>query len=114
MKITEIPIGKLKFNEKNPRVKLHKNDKMFQCLLASITTFGLQLPLLINKDYEVISGNQTLSVLKFLNWKEIPCIISNIKERKESDLGIALNKIRGFWYVMGLRKYFKEKKYTEE
>jgi len=87
---------------------------MFKCLLASVVTFGLQLPLLINKDYEVISGNQILRVLKFLNKKSIPCIISDVSGDKELDLSIALNKIGGDFFISGLREYFKKHKHSRE
>ncbi|GAJ21775.1 unnamed protein product, partial [marine sediment metagenome] len=70
MEIVEIPIGKLKPNKEHLRIGLKKGDNIFKCLLASVVTFGLQLPLLINKSYEVISGDQLLKVLKFLNYKE--------------------------------------------
>jgi len=112
MEIVEVPIGKLKPNKSNLRIGLKENDTMFKCLLASIATFGLQLPLLINKDYEVVSGDQLLKVLKFLSYKEVPCVITSISEEKEPDLNVALNKIHGEWSILGLKKYFEGHKHT--
>lgn len=114
MEIIEVPIGELKPNKGNLRIGLKEKDTIFKCLLASVVTFGLQLPLLINKDYEVISGDQLLKVLKFLSYKEVPCIITDIPKEKESDLRIALNKIHGDWSILGLRGYFKRHKHTKE
>ena len=112
MEIIEVPVGKLKPNKVHLRISLEENDKMFKCLLGSVATFGLQFPLLINKDYEVISGDQLLKVLKFLSYKEVPCIMTDIPKEKEPDLQIALNKIHGEWYILGLKEYFKEHKHT--
>lgn len=114
MEIVEVPIGKLKPNKGNLRIGLKESDNIFKCLLASVVTFGLQLPLLINKDYEVISGNQILRVLKFLNKKSIPCIISDVSGDKGLDLSIALNKIHGDWSILSLKKYFKGHKHSRE
>lgn len=114
MEIVEIPIGKLKPNKVHLRIGLKESDSIFKCLLASVVTFGLQLPLLINKGYEVISGDQLLKVLKFLNYKKVPCIITNCPSEKVSDLRIALNKIHGNWSILGLKKYFKEAKHSKE
>ena len=114
MKIIEIPIEKLKFNKNHLRINLNKNDKMFQCLVSSIMTFGLQLPLSVNKDYEVIAGNQILRVLRFLAYKTVPCIISDIDKEKETKLFIALNKIKTDWYISNLRKYFRNYRDSEK
>lgn len=114
MEIVEVPIGKLKPNKGNLRIGLKESDNMFKCLLASIVAFGLQLPLLINKEYEVISGNQLLSVLKFLNYEKVPCILTTIPKEKEPDLRIALNKIHGEWYILGLKRYFEEHKHPRK
>lgn len=111
MEIVEVPIEKLKPNKVHLRIGLKENDSIFKYLLASVVNFGLQLPLLINKDYEVISGDQLLKVLKFLNYEKVPCIITDCPSEKVSDLRIALNKIHGEWFISGLRKYFKEHKY---
>jgi len=114
MEIIEVPIEKLKPNRGNLRIGLKESDNMFKCLLASVVTFGLQSPLLINKDYEVISGDQLLKVLKFLSYKEVPCIITTVPSEKEPDLKIALNKIHGDWSILGLKKYFKEHKHSRK
>jgi len=114
MEIVEVPIGKLKPSKGNLRISLKEDDNMFKCLLSSVVTFGLQLPLLINKDYEVISGDQLLKVLKFLNYEKVPCIITDVPSKKESDLKIALNKIHGEWFISGLRGYFKRHKHPRE
>ncbi len=114
MEIIEVPIGRLKSNKENLRIGLKENDNMFKCLLASVVTFGVQLPLLINKDYEVISGDQLLKVLKFLSYKEVPCIMTDVPSKEEPDLSIALNKIHGNWFILGLREYFKVHKHSRK
>ena len=114
MKIVEVPIEKLKFNENNLKINIKENDKIFKYLMASILSFGLQFPLLINKDFTIISGNQVLRILKYLHYKEIPCIITNISENKETDLSIVLNKISGDWNIKELIEYFGKQNYSKE
>ena len=114
MKIIEVPIEKLKFNENHLRINITKKDKMFGYLLSSITNFGLQYPLLINKDYEVISGNQILRVLKFLNWDKVSCVISDIAKDKEMDLSVALDKINNTWHIAKLVDYFTKHNYFKK
>jgi len=114
MKIIEVSIEKLKFNKDNLRINVKENDKIFKYLLASILTFGLQYPLLIDKDFVVISGNQILRILKYLHYKEVFCIVSNVSKEKEMNLSIVLNKIHGDWNIAKLIEYFKKQNYSEK
>ena len=114
MKIIEVSIEKLKFNKDNLRINVKENDKIFKYLLASILTFGLQYPLLIDKDFVVISGNQILRILKYLHYKEVFCIVSNVSREKEMNLSIVLNKIHGDWNIAKLIEYFKKQNYSEK
>jgi len=114
MEIIEVPIEKLNYNRNCLRIFLKENDDMFKCLITSIITFGLQFPLLINNEYEIIAGNQILNVLKFLNWEKVPCIITTISKDKELDLSIVLNKIRGDWNILRLIEYFGKRNYSEK
>jgi len=110
MKIIEKNIDELKFLEENPRIDLNENDDEFKQLIASISYFGLQFPLLINKDNVVISGNQILKVLKYLYWKKVPCILTTVESSKQAFLSIAINKIKGEWDILKLKNLLTKNK----
>ena len=103
MEIIEKDINELKFLKENPRVNLNEKDIEFQQLVESISYFGLQMPLLINKDNVVLAGNLMLKALKYLHWEKVPCIITSVNPSKEIFLNIALNKIKGDWHILRLK-----------
>lgn len=78
MHIVNIPIKKLKLNDKNPR-KI--TDIQFEKLLKNITDdpeYFQMRPCLVNeteKGMVVYAGNQRLRAAKKLGLKEVPCII---------------------------------------
>lgn len=46
----------------------------------------------------IIGGHQRYSVLKFLGYKEVPCVLINEPdEEREKALCVGLNKIKGEW-----------------
>lgn len=108
MEIINIKIEKLKPAKYNPRVNLQPNDKEYEDIKRSILEFGLVEPLVVNKDYTVISGHQRLKVLKERNWSLIPCIVVDFDKKKEKFANIALNKISGDWDVIKLKDILEE------
>jgi len=114
MEIIEVPIGKLKEYNESVRVNLTSRDEEFKNLVNSIVYFGLQFPLLINRDFMVISGNQILKVLRYLHYEIVPCIVTDVTEDKEWKLNLSLNRIHGDWLVFKLQKLLKEKNLTDK
>jgi len=114
MEIIEVQIERLREYNTSVRIDLILKDKEFKNLVNSIAYFGLQFPLLINKDFIVISGNQILKVLKSLNYKKVPCIVTDVTENKEWRLSLTLNRIHGSWQIFKLRKLFKDKDLSDK
>ena len=82
----------------NPRKSLKKGDKEYEKIKNSILEFGYVEPIIINYDMTVIGGHQRLTVLKDLGYKDVQCVVVEIKdENKVKALNIALNKITGVW-----------------
>ena len=82
----------------NPRKSLKKGDKEYEKIKNSILEFGYVEPIIVNYDMTVIGGHQRLTVLKDLGYKEVQCVVVEIKdENKVKALNIALNKITGLW-----------------
>ena len=98
MKWQTLPIDVLLPAVYNPRKSLKKGDKEYEKIKNSILEFGYVEPIIVNYDMTVIGGHQRLTVLKDLGYKEVQCVVVEIKdENKVKALNIALNKITGVW-----------------
>ena len=98
MKWQKLPIDVLLPAVYNPRKSLKKGDKEYEKIKNSILEFGYVEPIIINYDMTVIGGHQRLTVLKNLGYKDVQCVVVEIKdENKVKALNVALNKITGVW-----------------
>src|SRR6056297_812985 len=98
LKWESIPLEELKPAQYNPRKKLKAGDKEYEKIKNSILEFGYVEPIIINYDMTIIGGHQRLTVLKDLGYKEVQCVVVEIKdETKVKALNVALNKISGVW-----------------
>ncbi|NCD08073.1 MAG: DNA modification methylase [Negativicutes bacterium] len=98
MKWQKLPIDVLIPAVYNPRKRLKKGDKEYEKIKNSILEFGYVEPIIVNYDMTVIGGHQRLTVLKDLGYKDVQCVVVEIKdENKVKALNIALNKITGVW-----------------
>ena len=98
MKWQTLPIDVLLPAVYNPRKSLKKGDKEYEKIKNSILEFGYVEPIIVNYDMTVIGGHQRLTVLKDLGYKEVQCVVVEIKdETKVKALNIGLNKITGVW-----------------
>lgn len=113
MDIQIIEISKLKRAEYNPRKKLTPADPEYQQLKKSIVEFGYVVPIIVNKDYTVIGGEQGLTVLEDLGYKKIECSVQDLNKIQEKALNLALNKIDGIWDNEKLEKILAELKELE-
>lgn len=73
MQIVEIPIGKLKAYERNPRI----NDAAVDSVAASISEFGFKVPVVVDKDNTIVCGHTRVKAAKQLGMKKIPCIVAD-------------------------------------
>ena len=98
MKWQTLPIDLLLPAVYNPRKSLKKGDKEYEKIKNSILEFGYVEPIILNYDMTVIGGHHRLTVLKDLGYKDVQCVVVEIKEEnKVKALNIALNKITGVW-----------------
>lgn len=68
MNIEKISIDSLVFDPTNARLHSEKNLKAIK---GSLKRFGLQKPIVIDKNNVIIAGNGTVAAAKELGWKEI-------------------------------------------
>jgi len=105
MQIEKRKVSDLKFYPGNPRfMSFSEKEK----LKRSIQEFGCVDPLIINKNNEVIGGNQRLEILQELGIDEIDCIIIDLSKSKEKALNLALNKIQGEFDAELLKRFIED------
>ena len=73
MQIIYIKPAELKPYKNNPR----KNDNAVEAVAASIQEFGFKVPIIIDKDNEIIAGHTRLKAAIKLGLSEVPCIIAD-------------------------------------
>ncbi len=83
MKTINIKIEKLKTAEYNPR-KI--SDKGLTSLKKSLSKFGFIQPVVINKDFTVISGHQRIRAWKEMKHETVPAIQIDITKTEEKAL----------------------------
>lgn len=92
-----IKVKDLQVHPDNPRfIKTDQFDK----LVKSIEQFPEMLdirPIVCNKEYTVLGGNQRLRAIKKLGWKEVNVRIVDFSEEKEREFLIKDNKQSGEW-----------------
>lgn len=80
----------------NPRKDLQEADKEYQDIKNGILTYGLVIPLIMNKRTgNLVNGHQRLKVLKALGWTEVDVSVVDMDEKKEKALNLALSRIDG-------------------
>lgn len=80
----------------NPRKDLQEADKEYQDIKNGIQTYGLVIPLIMNKRTgNLVNGHQRLKVLKALGWTEVDVSVVDMDEKKEKALNLALSRIDG-------------------
>ena len=83
MKWQTLPIDLLLPAVYNPRKSLKKGDKEYEKIKNSILEFGYVEPIIINYDMTVIGGHQRLTVLKDLGYKDVQCVVVEIKDENK-------------------------------
>ena len=94
-----------------------KNEEIYQLsdiedLMESISEVGLLQPLVINKMYQVLSGNRRFESIKRLGWKEVEVEFST-SDKEEELLLIHHNKQRVKSYSELLNEYHTLKSHYE-
>jgi site-specific DNA-methyltransferase (adenine-specific) len=90
MEIINIDINKLKPYKNNPR----KNDEAVEYVANSIKEFGFKVPIIVDKDYEIIAGHTRLKAAQQLGLKEVPIIIADdLTEEQVKAFRLADNKV---------------------
>lgn len=90
MKIYDFPVGKLIPYENNPRL----NDDAVPAVAESIKKFGFKVPMVISKDFVVVTGHTRLKAVKQMGWETVPCIFADdLSEQEVEAFRLADNKV---------------------
>jgi len=71
--IIEKRLDELKPYKNNPR----KNDNAVDAVAASISTFGFKVPLVIDRDGEIVCGHTRIKAAKKLGLESVPCVVAD-------------------------------------
>ena len=90
MEIVNKKIEELIPYKNNPR----KNDDAVEYVANSIKEFGFKVPIVIDKNNEIVAGHTRLKAAKKLGLKEVPCIIADdLNEEQIKAFRLADNKV---------------------
>ena len=90
MEIINKKISELKPYKNNPR----NNKEAVKYVANSIKEFGFKVPIIIDKNNEIIAGHTRLEASKKLGLKEVPCIIADdLTEEQVKAFRLADNKV---------------------
>ena len=90
MKIIEKKTGELIPYINNPR----NNDEAVDAVASSIKNFGFKVPIVIDKNNEIVNGHTRLKAAKKLGLQSVPCIIADdLTESQIKAFRLADNKV---------------------
>lgn len=90
MQIVEKKITDIKPYKYNPR----KNDKAVDAVANSIKEFGFKVPIIIDKNGEIVAGHTRYKASKKLGLEVVPCIIADdLSEEQIKAFRLADNKV---------------------
>jgi ParB-like chromosome segregation protein Spo0J len=100
-----VKINSLKNNPDNPRlIKDDQFKNLCESLKENMDYFEAR-PILCNKDMVIFAGNQRFKAAKAIGMKEVPCIIMDISEERQTELMLRDNRTNGVWDREELPKY---------
>lgn len=73
MQVTELKLCEIKPYKKNPR----KNEEAVKYVAESIKQFGFKVPIVIDKNREIICGHTRYKAAEKLKLKTVPCILAD-------------------------------------
>jgi site-specific DNA-methyltransferase (adenine-specific) len=87
--ITMVPIASIKPYWRNPR---KADESSVKAVARSISRFGFNQPLVLDKNNVIIVGHTRFKALMQLNFKEVPCVIADLTAEQAKEYRIIDNK----------------------
>jgi len=92
VKVIELPLAGIKPYWRNPR----DNEAAIEAVKHSISRYGFNSPLIIDKGHVLIAGHTRYKALTQLGWTKAPCVVLDIDDAKAREYRIADNKTSEF------------------
>ena len=93
MNIIYIKLNQLHPYKNNPR----KNDAAVDYVAKSIKEFGFKVPIIIDKNYDIVAGHTRYKAAKKLGLKEVPAIVADdLTDEQIKAFRLADNKVSEF------------------
>lgn len=93
LKIVYLSPGELRPYEKNPRI----NDNAVEPLIKSIMEYGFKVPIIVDKDKQIIAGHTRLKAALKMGLETVPCIVADdLTDEQAQAFRIADNKVSDF------------------
>ena len=90
MNIQNMALTEIHPYTRNPR----KNDEAVKNVAASIREFGFLVPLVIDRNHEIVAGHTRYKAAKQLGIKEVPCVIADeLSDEQIKAFRLADNKV---------------------
>lgn len=101
-KIVLVPVHTIRHTPYNPPERTAEGAALTK-LVDTIKEHGLQYPLLITADRDLVDGNRRLTAIKQLSWKTVECIVATRKaDQLFRDMNTSAMPIRGKgWLYIG-------------
>jgi len=89
MDVHDIPVGELHNDPANVRKHGEQN---LAAIKASLTRFGQQKPIVVNRDGVVVAGNGTLMAARALGWRTVKAVRTGLEGAEATAFAIADNR----------------------
>lgn len=111
LKVQDINLSLLKPWEDNPRI----NDEAIDAVAKSIELFGFNVPILCDRQFNIIAGHTRWKAAKKIGMELVPVIVLEIMEDQREAFAIADNKTATLsrWDYPKLRKILENLKYKK-
>ena len=74
-KIVLVPVHTIRHTSYNPPGRTAEGASLTK-LIDAIREHGLQYPLLITSDRDLVDGNRRFAAVKYLGWRDVECIVA--------------------------------------
>lgn len=90
MEIIEKKICEIKPYDNNPR----NNDNAVEAVANSISEFGFKVPIVVDKNNEIVAGHTRYKAAKILGLQTVPCVVAeDLDDNQVKAFRIADNKV---------------------
>lgn len=89
MKVERVAIERLSTTKGNARTHDKRN---LDAIAASLSQFGQQKPIVVDRDGTVVAGNGTLEAAKALGWKTIAIVRTKLNGNQATGYALADNR----------------------